>query len=158
MPSLPEPSAANGYLADHVSLLRYSYRQLCQRPLLEADLDDVAAAQTIYTAPFVVVSHDDSDDPVFTYANQMALTLFEMTWAEFTALPSRLSAEPPNREERARLLATVSSQGFIADYAGVRISKTGKRFWIQDVTVWNVSDRSGTYRGQAAAYSRWQYL
>jgi hypothetical protein len=158
MPSLPEPSAANGYLADHVSLLRHSYRQLCHRHLLEEDLDDIAAAQAIYTAPFIVVSHNDSDDPIFTYGNQMALELFEMTWAEFTALPSRLSAEPPNQAERARLLAAVSNQGFIADYAGVRISKTGRRFWIQDVTVWNVSDRDGTYRGQAATYSRWQYL
>ncbi|MGB3202955.1 MAG: MEKHLA domain-containing protein [Nodosilinea sp.] len=158
MPSLPEPSVANDYLADHVSLLRYSYSQLCHRPLLAADLDDVAAAQAIYTAPFVVVSHDDSDDPVFTYGNQMALQLFEMTWAEFTALPSRLSAEPPNRDERARLLEAVSSQGFVTDYVGVRIAKTGKRFWIRDVTVWNLRDRTGTYRGQAATYSRWQYL
>lgn len=158
MSLLPEPSAANGYLVDHISLLRRSYRQLLHRDLLATDLEAAAAAQAIYTAPFVVVSHDTAADPIFNYANQTALNLFEMTWAEFTALPSRQSAEPPNREERDRLLATVTRQGYIDNYSGIRISKTGKRFWIQDVTVWNLSDRDGTYQGQAACYSHWQFL
>lgn len=158
MSLLPEPSAANSYLVDHIRLLRHSYRQLLHRDLLAADLEDEAAAQAIYTAPFVVVSHDTAADPIFNYANQTALNLFEMTWAEFTALPSRQSAEPPNREERDRLLATVTRQGYIDNYSGIRISKTGKRFWIQDVTVWNLSDRDGNYQGQAAFYSHWQFL
>jgi len=60
--------------------------------------------------------------------------------------------------ERARLLQAVTSQGFCEGYSGVRISKTGQRFLIQDVTVWNVTDNQGQYYGQAAIYSRWQFL
>ena len=39
--------------------------------------------------------------------------------------PSRLTAEPVAREERARLLDEVTRNGFIANYAGVRISSRG---------------------------------
>ena len=52
--------------------------------------------------------------------------------------PSRLTAEAPNREERARLLAAVTTRGFIDDYSGIRISNTGRRFRIAQATVWNL--------------------
>lgn len=39
------------------------------------------------------MSHGLEVDPVFNYANQCALDLFEMTWEDFIKLPSRLSAE-----------------------------------------------------------------
>ena len=94
----------------------------------------------------------------FNYGNAAALRLFEMTWAEFTALPSRLSAEPTHRDERARLLDTVARQGFIDDYRGIRISKSGARFTIEQATVWNVIDDSGTLVGQAATFSAWTPL
>ena len=70
------------------SLLRLTGRDLLDYP--HANSDDAAAA---FEAPFALVSHDQADDPIFTYANQTALTLFEMDWAAFTHLPSRLSAE-----------------------------------------------------------------
>ncbi len=69
-----------------------------------------------------------------------------MTWEKFTSLPSRKSAELPNREERAQILAEVSSKGFIDNYSGVRISHTGKRFRIERATVWNLRDRGGNYK------------
>ncbi|MGD1907720.1 MAG: MEKHLA domain-containing protein [Leptolyngbyaceae cyanobacterium] len=150
-----EPSAANDYLAGHIQLLRDSYRHYLGLDLVDGSLSPVAAARQIYEAPYVVVSHNAAVDPVFTYGNQTALQLFEMTWSEFTQLPSRQSAEPPNREARDRLLAAVTSQGFISDYAGIRISKGGRRFWIRNVTVWNLRDAEGQYAGQAAVYSDW---
>jgi hypothetical protein len=73
-------------------------------------------------------------------------------------MPSRLSAEPVNQQERERLLAKVTAQGFIDDYAGVRISKTGKRFLIQGAVVWNVVDEHGVYHGQAAWFKDWTWL
>ena len=81
-----------------------------------------------------------------------------MSWAELTRTPSRLTAEAPNREERARLLAAVTAQGFIDDYSGIRISKTGRRFRIQQATVWNLLDDQGHYCGQAACFSQWHFL
>ncbi len=81
-----------------------------------------------------------------------------MSWDELTRTPSRLTAEAPNREERARLLAAVTAHGFIDDYSGIRISKTGRRFRIAQATVWNLLDEHGIYAGQAAMFSRWEFL
>jgi hypothetical protein len=157
MAAFPEPSEENLYWVEHVNLLRESFRQLVGRDLTDSTLSPIEAATEIYHAPFVVVSHDTAADPIFNYGNRAAQQLFEMNWQEFTALPSRQSAEPPNREERAQLLAAVSTQGFIENYAGTRIAKSGKRFRIEQVTVWNLN-ANGLYLGQAAVYSQWRYL
>ena len=126
-PTSNEPSESNAFLTEHVRLLRQSLRRLTGMELCDPSMNDGEAARAVFFAPFVVVSHDTSDDPVFNYANQAALDLFEMTWEEFTALPSRKSAETPDRAERARLLEEVTTKGFIEDYAGVRTSKSGRR-------------------------------
>jgi len=80
------------------------------------------------------------------------------TWEEFTRTPSRLTAEAPNRVERARLLDTVTRQGYIDDYFGVRISKSGRRFRITRATVWNLLTVEGRPCGQAATFSNWEFL
>lgn len=82
------------------------------------------------------------------------MQLFEMSWDEFTRLPSRKSAESPNQEERSRHLALVKKNGFIDHYSGVRISSRGKRFLIENAVVWNLIDTGGNYRGQAATFDR----
>ncbi len=115
-------------------------------------------AEQIFHAPFVLVSHGTEPDPVLNYGNQAALDLWEMSWAELTRTPSRLTAEAPNREERARLLAAVTARGFIDDYSGIRISKTGRRFRIAQATVWNLLSESGLPCGQAAMFSHWEFL
>lgn len=115
-------------------------------------------ARAVFDGPFVLLSHGEGPDPILNYGNRMALELWEMDWATFTSTPSRLSAEAPDRAERARLLQTVTARGFIDDYAGVRISRTGRRFRIEDVTVWNWQSRCGDRRGQAALFLSWEYL
>jgi hypothetical protein len=84
-------------------------------------------AEALCRAPFVVLSHGTEPDPLSNGDNLTAQRLFEMTWAQITAMPSRLSAEPLSCEERARLLAAVSERGFIDDYRGVRVSSTRRR-------------------------------
>lgn len=81
----------------------------------------------------------------------MALQLFEMSFDEFTLLPSRLSAEPPGQEARVKLLDKVTRQGYVDGYSGIRIAKSGKRFMITDTTVWNLADEGVLY-GQAATF------
>ncbi|HXI70665.1 MAG TPA: MEKHLA domain-containing protein [Verrucomicrobiae bacterium] len=115
-------------------------------------------ADKVFHAPFVLVSHGTEADPVLNYGNAAALALWEMSWAELTRTPSRLTAEAPNREERARLLAAVTARGFIDDYSGVRISKTGRRFKISQATVWNLLTEAGKPCGQAAMFSAWGFL
>ena len=105
-----------------------------------------------------MVSHGTGPDPVLNYGNALALTLWEMTWEELTQTPSRLTAEHVHREERARLLARTREQGFVDDYSGVRISKTGRRFRIERAIVWNLNDAEGRPVGQAATFDRWKQL
>ena len=112
----------------------------------------------LYEAPFALVAHDTRADPIFGYANRMAQNAFEMNWTEITSIPSRQSAEPVLQDERQSLLQRVHQFGFIDDYSGIRISKTGKRFWIRNATVWNVIDTNGARVGQAARFDRWDYL
>jgi hypothetical protein len=142
----------------HTECLLRSFKHWTGRELLPAADSDVEPAEKLFQAPFVLVSHGTQADPILNYGNQAALALWEMTWAELTAIPSRLTAEAPNREERARLLAEVTRHGFIDDYSGVRISKSGRRFRIQQATVWNLLTAEGLACGQAATFEHWEFL
>ena len=158
MTALPLPGPDNHYLIDHIAGLRRSLRKLAGRDLLDGGATDTDAARLLFQAPFVLLSHNRAPDPILTYGNLSALSLFELSWEELTTMPSRLTAEAPNREERARLLAQVTRRGYIDDYSGVRISSTGRRFRIERATVWNLTDENGNPCGQAATFSEWAPL
>lgn len=134
-----------------IRLIAESHARLLGRPLAEGQ--DIVEA--LWSAPGAIVAHGTEPDPIFFFGNATALRLFEMSFADFTKLPSRLSAEPLLREERAALLERVTRDGFIADYTGVRISASGKRFRIERAVVWNLIDSRGMVQGQAAAFDRW---
>jgi hypothetical protein len=75
-----------------------------------------------------------------------------MTFEEFTKLPSRLSTDTLAQDAREKLLEQVAKQGFIDGYVGVRIAKGGRRFRIEQTTVWNMVDEVGVKHGQAAVF------
>ena len=158
MPRFPEPSEKNGFLREHAALLIQSYRHWTGRSLVDATLPPDEQARELFYAPFAVASHNTDPDPLLTYGNRTALGLWEASWAEFASMPSRQTAEAANREERNRLLAEVTAHGFIDHYRGVRISITGRRFMIDQATVWNLINETGDYRGQAAMFHRWRFL
>lgn len=143
---------------DFLRLLADSDARLVGAPLLpeEAGSDDTAQARWLYDASFCVLAHNTDADPRFVYANRAAQARFEYGWDEFVTLPSRLSAEAPDRAERQRLLDAVARDGFIGDYRGLRIAKSGRRFWIENATVWQLIDEAGTLRGQAATFREWR--
>ena len=87
-------------------LIVESYARLTGRQLPLAPADDLATA--LWLAPAAIVAHGTEPDPVFFYGNRLALELFGMNFAAFTRLPSRFSAEPLLREERALLLERVT--------------------------------------------------
>jgi hypothetical protein len=156
----PLPDTPPELPGDRLALILSSYQRLLGQPLLpEAEgLHGAALARALWLAERVVVAHGTEADPVFFYGNRLALRAFEMDFAAFTRLPSRFSAEPLAREERARLLERVSRDGYIDDYAGVRISALGRRFRIEQAVVWNLVDAAGVCHGQAASFSQWQDL
>lgn len=141
-----------------VEAMRSSLYRLTGRDLAHGLDQPQGLESAVWSAPYVLVAHDRSADPVFVYGNSTALDLFELDWDGFTSLPSRLSAEPDEQHERERLLQGVAERGYISDYRGVRISSTGRRFVIEDAVVWDVIDDHGVLRGQAALFDRWTPL
>jgi len=142
----------------HAGLVLDSFRRLVGRELVSREGSPLDQAARLFAAPQVVVSHGTEADPVLCYGNAAALALWEMDWATFTRTPSRLTAEPLHRDERARLLERTGRDGFVDDYAGIRISATGRRFRIEQAIVWNVIDATGRCHGQAATFGRWTPL
>ncbi|SEA09216.1 MEKHLA domain-containing protein [Thiothrix caldifontis] len=145
-------------LTAHLHLLHSSFRHYVGHNLADLPWQGESTANTLDTAPFVLLSHNTDADPIFTYGNQKALEVFEIDWETLTQLPSRYSAEALVREEREHLLQTVARQGYIDNYAGVRISSTGRRFLIRQAIVWNLRDAHGNYAGQAAYFDHWEFL
>lgn len=133
------------------NLLCESYRRLTGKQLVPSGIPAGELASWLYSrAPFAVLAHNTESDPIFIYGNKAAQRLFEYAWTELVALPSRLSAEAPERGERQRFLEQVAQHGFIDGYSGVRITKSGKRFRIENATVWQLIDADGRCHGQAA--------
>jgi PAS domain S-box-containing protein len=121
---------------------------------LSEDLSARELARWLYRdAPFVLLAHRLTADPTFCYANLAGQRCFGYRWDEFIGLPSRYSAATPDRAERDRLFERVNAQGYIDDYRGPRIAKSGAQFWIERATVWNLVDGAGTLHGQAATFA-----
>ena len=135
-----------------------SYNRLLGHELIERKGTAEEQAQKLFLAPFVVASHGTEADPIYNYGNQLLLDLWERSWDELIKTPSRLSAEPILREERQMILQKSAAQGYLKNYQCVRISRTGKRYKIEDITLWNVLDKQGKYCGQAATFSQWSIL
>ena len=152
------PCEKNNYLCEHAKLIRHSYNQWLLTELIPESTSEQDFAKRLFEADFAVVTHNTAADPIFNYANQKALELFEFDWQDFTGLPSKYSAEPVNQSERERLLAVVTKNGYIDHYEGIRLSRTGKRFVIKNAVVWNLIDNHQVYQGQAACFNQWRYL
>ena len=143
---------------DWSQILLDSFNHFLSYQLVSRNLNPEAQSQALFEAPFVVASHGIQEDPILNYGNKMALELWSMTWEEFTQTPSRLTAEPMNREERKAMLQQAKQQGYIDNYRGVRISSTGTRFLIEKAIVWNLVNSSGNKCGQAATFAHWTIL
>lgn len=152
----PEPSSDNGYYRDHAALLCSSFTRWTGRQLININThSDNELSRALYQAPFVLLSHGIQHDPIFTYGNRTAQHLFAVNWSELVNMPSRCSAEPAAQDERERLLARVQQFGFVDDYSGVRIARTGQRFFVSQAIVWNLIDDHDARVGQAAYFDRW---
>lgn len=136
-----------------VEALLTSYSAALHEPLAPGYDDLASAAAWLYAeADFAVLAHGTQDDPLFVYANIEAQRRFEGSWDELVGIPSRLSAEAPERAERAAMLAQVERRGFTRGYRGLRVARSGRRFWIEQGIVWNVYGPGGARWGQAASF------
>jgi len=143
---------------DQTQVLLNSYRRFVGEELIARDGSDEDQSRALFETPFVVVSHGTQVDPILNYGNQVALDLWEMELETLLATPSRMTAEPVHRDERARLLQRTSRDGFVDDYRGIRIASTGRRFLIEKAIVWNLVNDGGDRVGQAATFSDWVFV
>lgn len=141
----------------HTQRLLKSYQHWTGQTLFDLSTAPEELAQELFTAPFVVVSHGTEADPIFNYGNQAALDLWELSWSEFTQMPSRKSAPDSEQVNRESLLKEGATKGLI-NSSGVRISSSGKRFHIENIILWNILDENNQYCGQAAMYWKWKYV
>ncbi|WP_090698118.1 MEKHLA domain-containing protein [Nitrosomonas aestuarii] len=148
----------NPFMLQWCQYLLDSYAHWVKHELIPREGTPFDQAENLFNSAFVVVSHVIQDDPILNYGNQAALNLWEMNWRQFTKTPSRLTAESVNRLERSRMLSQAKEQGYISDYHGVRISYTGKRFFVDQATIWNIHKPDGNVLGQGATFSTWRFL
>ncbi|MBW4635925.1 MAG: MEKHLA domain-containing protein [Iphinoe sp. HA4291-MV1] len=141
----------------HSQRLIQSFHSWTGRSLLDVSGSPEEIAKALFDAPFVLVSHDVQPDPILNYGNRRALQLWELSWEEFTQMPSRKTAQEVVQEERDRLLAQIVRKGF-SHFSGIRITSTGKRFDIQDGILWNIIGEKNQLFGQAAIYSKCKFV
>ena len=149
---------ANPQIVQWCQYLLDSYAYWLNQELIHRHGTLLEQAERLFNSSFVVASHGAEDDPILNYGNQTALNLWSMNWEQFIRTPSRLTAEPVNRKERACMLEQARTQGYISDYRGVRISGTGQRFLVEQAVIWNIRKPDRTAIGQGATFSTWKYL
>ena len=137
-----------------ISRLMLSHQRAFKRPLLTCS----DQAKELFSSEMAVLAHDNSSDPRLIYANATALRLWERSWQEMIGMPSRCTAEEAAREQRASALQHAQNQDAFEGYSGVRVSRTGQRFMINNARIWTLWDDKGRNCGQAAAFSSWSWL
>ncbi|MCP9834006.1 MULTISPECIES: MEKHLA domain-containing protein [unclassified Cyanobium] len=155
----PPPWLSAAAIATAERLLA-GHRQAFGRPLLagvDAGRTPLQAAQELFVAATVVLSHDGAADPRLIYANRAALLLWRRPWGAMVGLPSRLTAEPAERQRRALALEQARRKA-LSGYSGIRVDSGGRRFRIQNARLWALPDGGGQPGGQAAAFSNWWWL
>ena len=131
-----------------------SHQRAFRRPLLTSENQ----ATDLFSSEIAVLAHDNSRDPLLIYANATALRLWERSWQEMIGMPSRYTAEEGAREQRASALQRAQKEDAFEGYSGVRVSRTGQRFMINNARIWTIWDDKARNCGQAAAFSNWRWL
>jgi hypothetical protein len=145
------PSPVNSYQTAFVAKLAASFARATGGDLVaEAGLDPARLGQGAWEGCFALLTHDMS--AILNYANRFTLDLWEMDWETMRQTPSRLTAPEEDRAARAELMAAVARDGFVRDYRGRRVSRSGKLFLIERATVWTMTDPSGVAFGTGAFF------
>ena len=142
---------------DIASAILDSYSARSGHELFDRSADALEDTQRLMNLDSVILSHDGGAEPTFVYANKAAAGLWRMPIDELVGMPSRLSAPPEHRAERATMLSDAAQSGILFGYRGERIASDGTRFIIDDATLWTV-DGYPTGPGQAVVFSRWTFV
>ena len=100
---------------EHTQLLLNSFRRWLGRDLIPRTGAAEDQARELFLAPFVVVSHGIESDPILSYGNRAALQLWEFDIPTLLVTPSRLTAEPAERDEVEHAVLAVPRPGGARD-------------------------------------------
>lgn len=133
-----------------------SLQQYTGKSLLEHMVEDsVESLQDAHeNTRFAILSHGIQEDPIYNYFNKAALETFQYEPEEIYQLPSRKSAPPDLRVDRAALIQASVECGFQIYTKAVRVTKCGRLFQINEGLLWNVYDNEGNRVGQTALFDR----
>ena len=145
-------------IIDWTQIVLNSYKKLLKKELINRQGSPREQSRQLFYAPFVVFSHGIEKDPIYNYGNQLGLKLWEINWDELIETPSRTNTEISLRQERQILIQETTDREYVTNRQGIRISKTGKKYQINDITIWNLYNNEDKYCGQAATFSDWILL
>ncbi len=152
------PSLENNWRNDIAEIAIASYEHFTGESVVDCENKFSSPSETLFRLKHPLLVHDTQSDPIFCYGNLLALEIFEYNWEELLKLPSRLSAEVTQREDRSKMMEEIQKTGYMKGYSGTRITKTGKRIKIEDTTIWNLLGPNSQFSGQAALIKTFEYL
>ena len=161
MPPSSEPPWLSAEALASAARILAGHQRAFGRPLLaglHVDASGRQRGQELFAASTIVLAHDGGADPRLIYANGAALQLWRRSWAEMVGMPSRLTAEPEQRADRALALARARRQEALSGYGGIRVDREGRRSRIEAARLWTLRDEQGVDCGQAASFSNWWWL
>jgi len=149
---MEQPSASNDWQSGFVARIAASFDRATGGDLVrDAGLDSASLGRSAWNGDFALLCH--SNDAILTYANSFALALWEMDWPTMLITPSRETApQGEDRDTRAALMEQVARNGFIRNYTGRRVSRSGRLFFIENATVWTMRDEKGARFGTGAFF------
>jgi hypothetical protein len=127
-----------------------SYLRLLGRDLVERSGDEADDARRLFDLPLAVLAHDTSPVPLLDWANGAAARAFDAAPEALLGRPSADTTPADAVADRRALFDVLARRGFVTGYSGVRVSLTGRRFMIDDVTVFALADAAGRPAGHAA--------
>ncbi len=147
-PVLALPAEANFHQDAYIRCVADSFARVTGAPLLQSGL----SGQGAWLGDFALLTHRGDDQAMLNYGNLFALRLWESSWAEFTTTPSAATAPPEDIGPRHAVMQKVARDNFVRGYSGRRISRKGRLFVIEDVTIWRLLDDDGEAFGVGAFF------
>lgn len=131
-----------------------SYSRHVGRELVERSGDAAEDARQLFDLPLAVLAHDAAPRPLLDWANLAAARAFDATPETLLGVPSADTAPADAVADRRALFEVLAAHGCVVGYSGVRVSLTGRRFVIDDVTVFEITDAAGRPAGHAAVIAK----
>ncbi len=152
-PVLAAAGEENDFHDAFVQKVLASHLRVVGRPLLNG-----LNGRDVWSGGFALLTHRGDPHAMLNYGNKHALDLWECDWQQLTATPSSATAPDDDRALREAMMQQVVRDGFVSGYEGRRVSRSGRPFLIQDVTIWRLLEENGDSFGVAAFFRRYMYL